>query len=135
MRSSRRSPTTLINIEIKATAPDTMPYEQELADLLAEFGRTDDTIVVSFLDPAVEAFKFYAPDVSTATGTGEAAAFWATTQGPAPGAPNPRHQALQVPITFNGITVVTHEFVRASPRERARRARVDDQRPCRRWSG
>ena len=47
----------------------------------------------------------------TATGTGEAAAFWATTQGPAPGAPNPRHQALQVPIVFNGITVVTPEFV------------------------
>jgi glycerophosphoryl diester phosphodiesterase len=104
-------PETLINIEIKATAPDTMPYEQELADLLAEFGRTDDTIVVSFLDPAVEAFKFHAPNVNTATGTGEAGAFWATTQGPAPGAPNPRHQALQVPITFNGITVVTQEFV------------------------
>jgi glycerophosphoryl diester phosphodiesterase len=104
-------PDMLINIEIKATAPDTMPYEQELADLLAEFGRTDDTIVVSFLDNAVETFKLFAPDVHTATGTAETGAFWATTQGPAPGAPNPRHQALQVPITFNGVTVVTEEFV------------------------
>jgi glycerophosphoryl diester phosphodiesterase len=104
-------PDMLINIEIKATAPDTEPYEQELAALLAEYGRTDDTIVVSFLDNAVETFKLFAPDVHTATGTVETAAFWATTQGPAPGAPNPRHQALQVPIVFNGITVVTEEFV------------------------
>ncbi|HEY7875235.1 MAG TPA: glycerophosphodiester phosphodiesterase family protein [Actinomycetota bacterium] len=37
-------PTTLINIEIKATAPDTTPYEDKLAALLAEFGRTDDTM-------------------------------------------------------------------------------------------
>ena len=105
-------PDMLINIEIKATAPETMPYEQELADLLHEYGRGSDTIVVSFLDHAVEAFKTFAPDVDTATGTGEAGAFWATTQGPLPGAPSPRHQALQVPITFNGITVVTEEFVK-----------------------
>jgi glycerophosphoryl diester phosphodiesterase len=104
-------PETLINIEIKATAPDTFPYEDELAELLEEYGRTDDTIVVSFLDHAVEIFKTHAPDVSTATGTGQAGFFWASTQGPAPGAPSPRHQALQVPIVFNGITVVTPEFV------------------------
>jgi glycerophosphoryl diester phosphodiesterase len=104
-------PKELINIEIKSTAPETTPYERELADLLAEFGRTTDTIVVSFLDHAVEAFKIFAPDVSTATGTGETGAFWATTQGPLPGAPSVRHHALQVPIEFNGITVVTPEFI------------------------
>jgi glycerophosphoryl diester phosphodiesterase len=105
-------PADFINIEIKSTAPQTSPYEKELAALLAEFGRTDDTIVVSFLDHAVEAFKVHAPDVHTATATGEAAAFWASAQGPLPGAPNPRYQALQVPIQLNGITVVTPEFVR-----------------------
>ena len=104
-------PDELINIEIKATAPDTAPYEQLLADLLAEFDRTDDTIVVSFLDQAVEAFKAYAPDVHTATATGETALFWASAQGPLPGAPNPRYQALQVPIELDGIPVVTPEFV------------------------
>ena len=104
-------PRELINIEIKATAPDTAPYERELAALLAEFGRTDDTIVVSFLDHATEAFKVFAPLVSTAVGTGQAAAFWASAQGPLPGAPNPRHQALQVPIELDGLTVVTPEFV------------------------
>jgi glycerophosphoryl diester phosphodiesterase len=105
-------PDDLVNIEIKATAPQTAPYEKALADLLAEFGRTDDTIVVSFLDHAVEAFKVYAPDVHTATATGQAGLFWATAQGPLPGAPNPRHQALQVPMQLNGITVVTPDFVR-----------------------
>ena len=104
-------PNEYINIEIKATAPDTTPYEKELADLLAEFGRTDDTIVVSFLDHAVEAFKAHAPEVHTATGTAQAGLFWATTQEALPGAPNPRYQALQVPMEFNGLTVMSEDFV------------------------
>jgi len=106
-----RFPQMLVNIEIKNTAPDTEPYERELAALLAEFGRTEDVMVVSFLDHAIELFKVWAPNVHTATATVETAAFWATTQGPAPGAPNPRYLALQVPIVFEGITVVTPEFV------------------------
>ena len=104
-------PDDYINIEIKSTAPQTTPYEKELAALLAEFDRTDDTIVVSFLDHAVEAFKVHAPDVHTATATGETAAFWASAQGPLPGAPNPRYQALQVPMQQFGLPVVTPEFV------------------------
>ncbi|HEX2085833.1 MAG TPA: glycerophosphodiester phosphodiesterase [Solirubrobacteraceae bacterium] len=105
-------PNELVNIEIKATAPQTAPYERELAALLAEHGRTSDTIVVSFTDNATEAFKVFAPEVHTAVGTVQAGAFWASAQGPLPGAPNPRHQALQVPITFEDrITVVTPEFV------------------------
>jgi len=105
-------PDRLINIEIKNTAPQTVPYEQELAALLSEYGRTTDTIVVSFTDNATETFKLFAPEVSTAVGTGEAAAFWTSSQGPLPGAPNPRHHALQVPIELNGLTVVTPDFVR-----------------------
>jgi glycerophosphoryl diester phosphodiesterase len=105
-------PDDLVNIEIKASAPQTAPYERELAALLADFGRTDDTIVVSFTDNATEAFKLFAPDVSTAVGTAQAAGFWASAQGPLPGAPNPRHQALQVPVELEGVTVVTPEFVR-----------------------
>jgi glycerophosphoryl diester phosphodiesterase len=102
-------PDELINIEIKATAPDTIPYEDKLAALLAAHGRTTDTIVVSFLDHAIEKFKIHAPDVHTATATGETGLFWATARGP--GAPNPRYQALQVPINFEGIEVVNEDFV------------------------
>ena len=104
-------PDEMINIEIKATAPETTPYENKLAALLAEYERTTDTIVVSFLDHAVEIFKAFAPDVNTATGTGETGVFWGSTQGPLPGLPSLHHQALQVPIVFNGVTVVTEEFV------------------------
>jgi glycerophosphoryl diester phosphodiesterase len=104
-------PDKLINIEIKATAPDTEPYEEELAALLEEYNRSSDTIVVSFLDHAVERFKAFNADVHTATGTGQTAAFWASSQGELPGAPNPRYQALQVPITFQGVPVMSQDFV------------------------
>ena len=104
-------PDELINIEIKNTAPMTAPYEDKLAALLDEFDRGQDTIVVSFTDNATEAFKLWAPGVATAVGTAQAALFWGSAQGPLPGAPNPRHQALQVPIELNGLTVVTPEFV------------------------
>jgi glycerophosphoryl diester phosphodiesterase len=104
-------PEALINIEIKATAPETAPYEEELAAMLHEFGRTTDTIVVSFMDHAVERFKLFAPEVSTAPGTGQTGSFWASSRGPLPGTPNPRYHALQVPVEFNGLRVVTEDFV------------------------
>ena len=103
-------PNTFINIEIKATAPETVPYEDKLAALLAEYGRTTDTIVVSFLDHAIEKFKVHAPDVNTATATVQTGLFWASARGP--GAPNPRYQALQVPMEFNGLEIVNEDFVR-----------------------
>lgn len=104
-------PDTFINIEIKATAPNTTPYEQDLAALLAEFGRTTDTIVVSFMDQSIELFKVFAPDVHTATATVETGLFWASAQGPLPGLPNPRYVALQVPMVFMGVTIVTPQFI------------------------
>lgn len=110
-----RFPDTMINIEIKRTVPDTTPYEDLLAGLLAEFDRDDDTIVVSFYDQAMELFKAQevraGVDVSDAPATGQAGAFVATTLEAAPGAPNPRFEALQVPITYEGIPVVTRDFV------------------------
>jgi glycerophosphoryl diester phosphodiesterase len=103
-------PRDLINIEIKATAPETAPYEADLAAMLKEFGRSTDTIVASFHDHAVETFKLHAPEVSTAPGTAETALFWGSAQGPAPGTPS-RHHALQVPLEFNGLEVVNPDFV------------------------
>ena len=54
-------PGVVLNLDIKQTAPVVTPYEESLAKLLAEFGRTDDVIVASFLDPATEAFRRFAP--------------------------------------------------------------------------
>jgi glycerophosphoryl diester phosphodiesterase len=102
-------PNVPINIEIKNTAPDTEGYEKLLAKLIRRYHRTEDVIVVSFLDHAIEQFKLYAPEVPTATATIETALFYATTLGP--GAPNPRYVALQVPMEFNGVTVLSRNFI------------------------
>ena len=56
-----RFPGVVLNLDIKQTAPVVAPYEEALARLLAEFGRTDDVIVASFLDPATDAFRGFAP--------------------------------------------------------------------------
>ena len=104
-------PDRLLNVELKPTQRMTGRLEQEVAALLAEYGRTDDVIVVSFLDHSLELFKALAPDVHTATATGNAAAFFASSQGPLPGAPNPRYVALQVPQVFNGVQVLSEDFI------------------------
>lgn len=101
-------PDTLINIELKQSN-STGRFEMEVARLLREHERVDDVIVVSFLDHSLEVFKALAPEVHTATATGNAGVFWASSQGPLPGAPNPRHVALQVPTNFSGIPVITSD--------------------------
>ena len=104
-------PGVLTNIELKPTVAMSGRLERAVADLLAARGRTDDVIVVSFNDQSVELFKAMAPDVHTAVATGQAGAFWASSQGALPGAPNPRYVALQVPIEFGPATVVTPDFI------------------------
>jgi glycerophosphoryl diester phosphodiesterase len=106
-------PDVPINIEIKNTVPNTAPYEKILADLLREFGRSEDVIVVSFLDHAIELFKLWAPEIHTATATVETAIFHTSARGPLPGLPNPRYVALQVPVTFDPIPDVPIEVVNA----------------------
>lgn len=129
-----RFPDTLINIEIKNTAPDTEPYEREVARLLQEYGREDDVLVVSFLDHALEKFKAHAPEVDTALATGQAAAFHTSARMAAPGAPNPRYEALQVPISFSGIQVVDEDFVRdAHANDLAVHVWTIDDRETMRW--
>ena len=99
-------PNTLINIELKQSN-STGVFEMEVARLLRQYDRVDDVIVVSFLDHSLEVFKAFAPEVHTATATANAAVFWTSSQNALPGAPNPRHVALQVPTNFSGIPVIT----------------------------
>ena len=104
-------PTTLLNIELKPTVAMTGRLEAAVAQLLRAHGRTDDVIVASFNDQSVEIFKAIAPEVHTAVPTAQVAAFWASSQGELPGTPNPQHVAFQVPETFEGLTVVTPDFI------------------------
>lgn len=108
----RTFPDKLLNIEIKATSPDTTPYEATLAALLDEFGRDTDTIVASFNDSAIDRFKQHNSTVSTSPGIGDVVAFWLATRGFLPGIPLPGHHALQVPTEYLGMQIVSASFVR-----------------------
>jgi glycerophosphoryl diester phosphodiesterase len=108
-----RFPGVVLNLDIKQTAPVVAPYEAALARLLAEFGRTDDVIVASFLDPATDAFAALAPDVPTSAGTLATVEFWrAIHDGREP--PAMRAAAFQVPERQGDIVVVDELFVAAA---------------------
>ena len=122
-------PKMLVNIEIKGPAPDTteppnwaqqsiagdptaVDAAVELAEVLNEYNRHSDTIVVSFSDTAIARFKADAPEAHTAAGLATTALFYGTTAQAAPGAPNPFSVAVQPPTVFNGLVEVpTKDFV------------------------
>ena len=107
-----RYPGVVLNLDIKRTAPEIEPYEETLAELLREYERLDDVIVASFVDAATEASKRCAPEIATSAGTNATADFYRAYRA---GAPVPealgRHVALQVPVSFHGITLVDEGFV------------------------
>ena len=109
-----RFPGVVLNLDIKQTAPVVEPYEAALAELLAEFDRTDDVIVASFLDPATVAFAAHSP-VPTSAGTMATAEFWRAVQaGEDP--PDLTAVALQVPERYGELVLVDERFVAAAHR-------------------
>ncbi len=109
-------PGTILNLDIKQSAPTVPPYERALAELLARYGRHDDVIVASFDDAVTDTFRTYAPDVPTSAGTAATAAFWrAVNHGEEP--PELPVVALQVPERFGDIVVVDERFVAAAHRQ------------------
>lgn len=106
-------PGVILNLDIKQTAPDVEPYEELLAGVLRDHGRTDDVIVASFLDRATEAFSTFAPEIPTSLGTEATAAFYFAVQAGDP-PPATRHVALQVPLRFGDRTIVDERFVDAA---------------------
>jgi glycerophosphoryl diester phosphodiesterase len=110
-----RYPGVVLNLDIKQTAPVVAPYEEALARLLAEFGRTDDLIVASFLDPATDAFRTFAPDVPTSAGTMATAAAWQAVQA-GEDLPESPAVAFQVPERQGDLVIVDEAFVAAAHR-------------------
>lgn len=110
--STRDSPLYL-TISLPTTRERDPPYtlEREVARLLRRYDRVGLDVVAAFDDASLERFKAAAPEVHTSTGQGRTAAYWASARRSAPGAPQPRYAALQVPITYNGIQVVDEDFV------------------------
>lgn len=102
-------PDVPINIEIKGRSDGDAASFLRNAEALAAFlnttGRTD-VIVVSFHDEAIDRFHQLAPQIPIAPGLAKVAAYFQT------GAPlGDGYVALQVPPEFEGITVMTPEFV------------------------
>jgi glycerophosphoryl diester phosphodiesterase len=109
-------PSTLINLDIKATAPEVSPYETLLADCIAAHDRIDSTMVASFHDAALRSYRAYAPQAWTSAGPEEVLAFWeAVAAGRADNVPID-YAALQVPRTYGDVVVVTPELVAAAHR-------------------
>ncbi|HEX3461259.1 MAG TPA: glycerophosphodiester phosphodiesterase [Acidimicrobiales bacterium] len=108
-------PGVVLNLDIKQTAPEVVPYEEKLADVLQRYGRGDDVIVASFLDRATDAFSTFAPDIPTSAGTAAVAAFFQAVKAGEDPAPM-HHVALQVPATHAGMTLVDQSFVDAAHR-------------------
>jgi glycerophosphoryl diester phosphodiesterase len=108
-------PGVVLNLDIKQTAPVVAPYEETLARLLAEFGRTDDVIVASFLDPATDTFRRFAPSVPTSAGTIATAEAWRAVQEGSP-MPDIAAVAYQVPERQGDLVVVDQRFVDAAHR-------------------
>lgn len=123
-----------INIDIKATAPETRPYEAALAALLADHGRGDDTMVASFHDSALVAFASTGSPVPTSAGPTRTAEFWGAVQEGEAGIALPDHAALQVPLTYEGLTVVDEAFVAAAhARDLAVHVWTIDDAPTMHW--
>ena len=110
-----RYPGVVLNLDIKQTAPVVAPYEEALARLLAEFGRIDDVMVASFLDPATDAFRGVAPSVPTSAGTMATAEAWRAAQA-GESLPEIPAVAYQVPERQGDLVVVDEAFVTAAHR-------------------
>ena len=108
-------PGVVLNLDIKQTGPVVAPYEESLARLLAEFERHDDVMVASFLDPATDAFRKFAPGVPTSAGTVEVAEFWRAVRDGA-AIPDSPVAAYQVPERMGDLVVVDEAFVEAAHR-------------------
>lgn len=102
-------PKVPINIEIKGTADDDaasfLRTGRLLAAMLDQVGRTD-VIVTSFNDAALVDFHALAPQIGLAPGRDAITAYFLGGTKPMEGT-----VALQVPVTFSGIPVMSKEFV------------------------
>jgi glycerophosphoryl diester phosphodiesterase len=108
-------PGVALNLDIKRSAPDVVPYEKALAMELREHGRDFDVIVASFSDAATAAFATWAPEIGLAAGTEATTEFYRRLQaGEPPQDDIRRFVALQPPARFGPLTVVDERFVTAA---------------------
>lgn len=98
-------PGVVVNLDIKQTAPEVTPYEEELASEIATLADVSNVIVASFNDNATNSFRTFGAGIDTSAGTVATAELWRSVhQGEA--IPRVPFVALQVPASHLGLEVV-----------------------------
>ena len=97
-----------------------------LAAEIAELGREQSVIVSSFNDETLAALNELAPSVATSPGF-EAMLAWFLSGVPL----DSRYQVLQVPLTFEGVEVVTPELTERIHNEGRLRLGLAERHQCR----
>ena len=97
--------------EIKEKRPE---VSQSVCDMLGQHGRLARVLVASVHAGVLERFRQVCPGVATSAGPSEALWFYLLSRAGLASLYSPATQALQVPVTFRGLTVVSRGFVAAA---------------------
>ena len=103
-----------LNLDIKGTEPKVPGYERQLADVLRTYERTDDVIVASFHDVAIQKFRSLAPDIATSLAMIETITAGQTLRNGGSIEVTPNQVALQVPYLLKGVAVLDAATVDAA---------------------
>lgn len=97
--------------EIKEKRPEA---GQTVCDLLRQHGQITSVLVASVHAGVLEHFRQVCPGVATSAGFSEALRFYLLSRAGLASLFSPAMQALQVPMTFKGMAVVSRRFVAAA---------------------
>ena len=97
--------------EIKEKRPE---VSQSVCDMLRRHGRITRVLVASVHAGVLERFRQVCPGVATSAGPSEALWFYLLSRAGLAFLYSPAMQALQVPVAFRGLTVVSRRFVAAA---------------------
>jgi glycerophosphoryl diester phosphodiesterase len=100
-----------MNIEIKQAEPS---IAAPLCQLIREYDKADEVLVVSFHEQATKEFRDVCPEVVTGAGQNEVIALFALSKVFLEGAYGPAAEAVQVPEYRSGLHVITPRFVDAA---------------------
>lgn len=107
----REFPDTHLNIEIKEEDPAAI---SALCDSIKTYRMTDQVLVASFKSDVLNAFRRVCPQVATSAGATEAQIFYGLHRIGLQALFTPAAHALQLPLHFKGMHVVTQSLVAAA---------------------
>jgi len=103
-----------VNIEIKQVEP---PILNPLCDLIKQYHKEEEVLVVSFDDSTTVAFREACPGIATGATASETRLFFGLNTAFLGATYQPRMEAFQVPEYSGGLHVVTERFVRGAQRQ------------------